>query len=118
MRDSVLDVFTKDFMEAARAKGLSERKVLYRHAMRNAMLPMISVIAVNMTFLISGATVTEQIFTWPGIGRLTIQAVVNADYPILQGIFLLLASGVIVANFAADIIYAFADPRIRYGEKK
>lgn len=117
MRGSVLDVFTKDFMEAARAKGLSERRILYRHAMRNAMLPMISVIAVNMTYLISGATVTEQIFTWPGIGQLTIQAVVNADYPILQGIFLLLASGVIVANFAADIIYAFADPRIRYGEK-
>ena len=117
MRDSVLDVFTKDFMEAARAKGLSGRRILYRHAMRNAMLPMISVIAVNMTYLISGATVTEQIFTWPGIGQLTIQAVVNADYPILQGIFLLLATGVIVANFAADIIYAFADPRIRYGEK-
>jgi len=118
MRDSVLDVFTKDFMEAARAKGLSERKILYRHAMRNAMLPMISVIAVNMTYLISGATVTEQIFTWPGIGRLTIQAVVNADYPILQGIFLLLATVVVISNFIADLIYAFADPRIRYGEKE
>lgn len=118
MRDSVLDVFTKDFMEAARAKGLSERKILYKHAMRNAMLPMISVIAVNMTYLISGATVTEQIFTWPGIGRLTIQAVVNADYPILQGIFLLLATVVVISNFIADLIYAFADPRIRYGEKE
>ena len=118
MRGSVLDIFTKDFMEAARAKGLSERIILYRHAMRNAMLPMISVIAVNITYLISGATVTEQIFTWPGIGELTILAVVNADYPILQGIFLLLATGVVIANFAADMIYAFADPRIRYGEKK
>ena len=118
MRDSVLDVFTKDFMEAARAKGLSGKSILYRHAMRNAMLPMISVIAVNMTYLISGATVTEQIFTWPGIGRLTIQAVVNADYPILQGIFLLLATGVVISNFVADIIYALADPRIRYGEKE
>jgi len=117
MRDSVLDVFTKGFMEAARAKGLSGKSILYRHAMRNAMLPMISVIAVNMTYLISGATVTEQVFTWPGIGRLTIQAVVNADYPILQGIFLLLATGVVISNFIADIIYAFADPRIRYGEK-
>jgi peptide/nickel transport system permease protein len=116
MRDSVLDVFTKDFMEAAKAKGLSRKSILYRHAMRNAMLPMISVIAVNMTYLISGATVTEQIFTWPGIGQLTIQAVVNADYPILQGIFLLLATGVVISNFVADIIYAFADPRIRYGD--
>jgi len=118
MRDSVLDVFTKDFMEAARAKGLSQRRILYRHAMRNAMLPMISVIAVNITYLISGATVTERIFTWPGIGELTVLAVVNADYPVLQGIFLLLATGVVVANFAADIIYAFADPRIRYGERE
>lgn len=118
MRDSVLDVFTKDFMEAARAKGLSERKILYKHAMRNALLPMISAIAVNMTYLISGATVTERIFTWPGLGDLTVLAVVNADYPILQGIFLLLATSVVVANFAADIIYAFADPRIRYGEKE
>lgn len=118
MRDSVLDVFTKDFMEAARAKGLSERRILYRHAMRNAMLPMISVIAVNMTYLISGATVTEQVFTWPGIGQLIIQAVVNADYPVLQGIFLLLATVVVFSNFVADIVYAFADPRIRYGEKE
>ncbi len=118
MRDSVLDVFTEDFMEAARAKGLSQRKILYKHAMRNAILPMISVIAVNMTYLISGATVTERIFTWPGIGDLTVSAVVNADYPILQGIFLLLATGVVISNFVADIIYAIADPRIRYGEKE
>ena len=117
MRDTVLDVFTKDFIEAARAKGLSEKSILYRHAMRNALLPMISVIAVNMTYLISGATVTERVFSWAGIGLLTVQAVVNADYPILQGIFLLLATVVVISNFVADVIYAFADPRIRYGEK-
>jgi len=118
MRDTVLDIFTKDFMEAARAKGLSEKSILYRHAMRNAMLPMISVIAVNVAYLISGATVTERVFSWSGIGLLTIQAVVNADYPILQGIFLMLATIVVISNFAADIIYAFADPRVRYGEKE
>lgn len=117
MRDSVLDVFTKDFMESARAKGLSERSVLFRHAMRNAMLPMISVIAVNMTYLISGAIVTERVFSWSGIGLLTIQAVVNADYPILQGIFLLLATVVVLSNFAADLIYSLVDPRIRYGKE-
>lgn len=82
------------------------------------MLPMISVIAVNMAYLISGATVTEKVFSWTGLGLLTIQAVVNADYPILQGIFLLLATVVVVSNFIADVINAFADPRIRYGEKK
>jgi len=118
MRDTVLDVFTKDFMEAARAKGLSEKSILYRHAMRNAMLPMISVIAVNMTYLISGATVTERVFSWLGLGDLIVEAVVNADYPILQGIFLLLATVVVVSNFVADVIYAFADPRIRYGGKE
>jgi peptide/nickel transport system permease protein len=116
MRDTVLDVFTKDFMEAARAKGLSRKSLLYRHAMRNAMLPMISVIAVDMAYLISGATVTERVFSWVGLGDLIVEAVVNADYPILQGIFLLLATLVVVANFVADLIYAFVDPRIRYGE--
>jgi peptide/nickel transport system permease protein len=115
MRDTVLDVFTKDFMEAARAKGLSRKSLLYRHAMRNAMLPMISVIAADVAYLISGATVTERVFSWAGIGDLTVEAVVNADYPILQGIFLLLASVVIIANFIADVIYVFVDPRIRYG---
>jgi len=117
MRDTVLDVFTKDFMEAARAKGLSEKSILFRHAMRNAMLPMISVIAVDMTYLISGATVTERVFSWAGLGDLTVEAVVNADYSILQGIFLLLATLVVVSNFFADVIYALVDPRIRYGGK-
>ncbi len=117
MRDTVLDVFTKDFMEAARAKGLSGRSILFRHAMRNAMLPMISVIAVDMTYLISGATVTERVFSWAGLGDLTVEAVVNADYSILQGIFLLLATLVVVSNFVADMIYALVDPRIRYGGK-
>ena len=117
MRDTVLDVFTKDFMEAARAKGLSEKSVLYRHAMRNAMLPMISAIAVDLTYLISGATVTERVFSWVGLGDLTVEAVVNADYPVLQGIFLLLATLVVISNFVADVIYALVDPRIRYGGK-
>jgi peptide/nickel transport system permease protein len=117
MRSSVLDVFTEDFMESARAKGLSQKTILFGHAMRNAMLPMISVIAVNVPFLISGATVTESVFSWTGIGLLTVQAVVNADYPVLQGIFLLLATVVVLSNFVSDIIYAFADPRIRYGKE-
>lgn len=80
------------------------------------MLPMISVIAADVAYLISGATVTERVFTWTGIGDLTVEAVVNADYPILQGIFLLLTTIVVASNFVADVIYAFADPRIRYGE--
>jgi peptide/nickel transport system permease protein len=115
MRDSVLDVFTEDYMESARAKGLSQRSILFKHAMRNAMLPMISVIAVNMTYLISGATMTETVFSWAGLGLLTYNSVLSADYPVLQGIFLLYTTIAIASNFTADMIYAFLDPRIKYG---
>jgi len=114
MRDSVLDVFTQDFMIAAKAKGLKEKTILYKHAMRNAMLPMVSVIAVNIPFLISGATITEFVFSWEGIGLLTYDSVLANDYPVLQGIFLFLATITVIANFVADILYLYLDPRIRY----
>jgi peptide/nickel transport system permease protein len=114
MRDSVLDVFTQDYMLAARAKGLKEKTILYRHAMRNAMLPMVSVIAVNVPYLISGATMTEFVFSWEGLGLLTYDSVLSNDYPVLQGVFLLLATITVIANLLADIIYLYLDPRIRY----
>lgn len=114
MRDTVLDVFTQDYILAAKAKGLKERTILYGHAMRNAMLPMVSVIATNLPYLISGATMTEFVFSWSGLGLLTYNSVLTADYPVLQGIFLFLASITVFANFAADIIYLRLDPRIRY----
>jgi len=114
MRDSILDVFTEDYMLTAKAKGLSNRKILFRHALRNATLPMVSLIAVEVTYLFGGATMTETVFSWYGIGRLIYEAVVMADFPILQGIFVVMAIVVIVANFCADIVYAFLDPRIRY----
>lgn len=113
-RDQMLGIFTEDYMMTARAKGLKQRKILFVHARKNAMLPMISVLAVAMTYLVSGATLTETVFVWDGIGLLTINAVVNADYPLLQGLFVLVAAVAISANFVADIIYAFLDPRIRY----
>jgi len=114
MRDSILDVFTEDYMLTAKAKGLSDRKILFRHAMRNAMLPMVSLLAVEVTYLFGGATMTETVFSWYGIGRLIYEAVVMADYPVLQGIFVVMSVLVITANFCADIVYAFLDPRIRY----
>jgi peptide/nickel transport system permease protein len=114
MRDSILDVFTEDYMLTAKAKGLSNRKILFRHAMRNATLPMVSLIAVEVTYLFGGATMTETVFSWYGIGRLVYEAVVMADYPVLQGIFVVMAVVVIAANFLADIAYALLDPRIRY----
>lgn len=114
MRDSVLDVFTQDYILAAKAKGLKERTILYGHAMRNAMLPMVSVIAVNLPYLISGAMMTEYIFSWSGLGLLTYNSVLSVDYPVLQGIFLFLATITLIANFAADVLYLYLDPRIRY----
>jgi peptide/nickel transport system permease protein len=114
MRDSILDVFTEDYMLTAKAKGLSDRKILFSHAMRNALLPMVSLIAVEVTYLFGGATMTETVFSWYGIGRLIYEAVVMADYPILQGIFFVMSILVIAANFCADVAYAFLDPRIRY----
>ena len=114
MRDSVLDVFTQDYILAAKAKGLKERTILYGHAMRNAMLPMVSVIAVNMPYLISGAMMTEYVFSWSGLGLLTYDSVLTVDYPVLQGIFLFLATVAVLSNFIADIVYLYLDPRIRY----
>ncbi|MFW9926414.1 MAG: ABC transporter permease [Candidatus Thorarchaeota archaeon] len=114
MRDSVLDVFTQDYILAAKAKGLKERTILYGHAMRNAMLPMVSVIAVNMPYLISGAMMTEYVFSWSGLGLLTYNSVLTVDYPVLQGIFLFLATLAVVSNFLADVLYLYLDPRIRY----
>jgi peptide/nickel transport system permease protein len=114
MRDTVLDVFTQDYILAAEAKGLKERTILYGHAMRNAMLPMVSVIAVNLPYVISGATMTEYVFSWSGIGLLTYDSVLAADYPVLQGIFLFLATITLIANFIADVLYLYLDPRIRY----
>ena len=114
MRDTVLDVFTQDYILAARAKGLKERTILYGHAMRNAMLPMVSVIAVNLPYLISGAMMTEYVFSWSGLGLLTYNSVLSVDYPVLQGVFLFLATITVISNFIADLVYLYLDPRIRY----
>ena len=113
MRDTILDVFTEDYMLTARAKGLSNRKVLFKHAMRNALLPMVSLMGVHITFLISGAVITETVFSWDGLGRLIYNSVRNNDYPVLQGIFLFMAVLVVVASIIADIINAYLDPRIK-----
>ena len=113
MRDTILDVFTEDYMLTARAKGLSNRKFLFKHAMRNALLPMVSLMGVHITFLLSGAVMTETVFSWDGLGRLIYDSVRNNDYPVLQGIFLLMAVLVVVASIIADIVNAYLDPRIK-----
>ncbi|MFX1514238.1 MAG: ABC transporter permease [Promethearchaeota archaeon] len=113
-RDQLLGIFTEDYMMTARAKGLKSQRVLFVHARKNAMLPMVSVFALAMTYLVTGAALTETVFTWDGLGLLTVLAVTQRDYPLLQGLFLLAAVVAIFSNFIADVMYAYLDPRIRY----
>jgi len=115
MKGALLDVFTEDYMLTAKAKGISNAKLLRDHALRNAALPMTTLIAINLGLAVGGAIQTETIFTWPGIGLLTYQALLTRDYPVLQGCFLVLAIAVILMNFLADLLYGYLDPRIRTG---
>jgi peptide/nickel transport system permease protein len=113
MRAAMLDVLTEDYIQLARAKGLEERTVLYKHALRNAMLPMVTVIALAFGFLLSGALLTETVFSWYGLGRYIWDAILKQDYPALQGIFFIISVMVVAANLIADLIYGFLDPRIK-----
>ncbi|MFW9985885.1 MAG: ABC transporter permease [Candidatus Odinarchaeota archaeon] len=114
MRNSLIDVLTEDYIVTARAKGVDERSVLYKHALRNAILPLVTMIALTFGFLITGATLTETVFNWYGIGRLIFDSVLSLNYPVLQALFYIMALTVIIANFIADILYGFLDPRVRY----
>lgn len=113
VRSSMLDVLNQDYLRTARAKGLKETVVVGRHALRNALIPIITVIGLDIPLLIGGAVVTEQIFQWPGIGQLTIQSIGSRDYPVLMAINLLSAIFVVLANLLTDIAYRIADPRIK-----
>ena len=112
MKGALLDVFTQDFMITARAKGISSQKLLWDHGFKNAVLPMVALVALNLGLSIGGAVQTETVFSWPGMGLLIYRAILARDYPILQGAFLVVTLAVIIANFAADILYPFLDPRV------
>ena len=112
-RSSMLEVLHQDFILTARAKGLSGSAVLWRHVLRNAAIPVITVIGYNFGTSLTGAILTETVFAWPGLGSLFIGSIGNRDYPVLAGIFLLSAIGVVVANLLTDLLYAAADPRVR-----
>jgi len=114
MRSSILEVLQEDYIRTARAKGVFERLVISRHAMRNALLPVITVIGLEFAFLIGGLVVTEQVFNLNGIGKLFVQAVARNDYNMIQGLVLLVATFFVLINFAIDLLYGFFDPRIRY----
>jgi peptide/nickel transport system permease protein len=113
-RTSLRNVLNEDFVRTARAKGLPERRVVLSHALRNALLPVITVIGGQIGVMITGATLTETIFAWPGVGRLLLDATLNRDYPLLMAIFVLAATTVIVANIVTDLAYTVLDPRVRY----
>ncbi len=115
MRSSMLEVIRADYITTARSKGLSERKVIYKHALRNAVIPVVTVIALAGRILFSGALITEAIFAWPGMGRLFWDSVTKRDYPVLMGILMITALLVILFNLACDFMYAMIDPRIQYG---
>ncbi|RWK87183.1 MAG: ABC transporter permease [Mesorhizobium sp.] len=112
-RAAMSDVMTEDYMVTARAKGLTDRQMLMRHAFRNAMLPVVTLVTLNLGYVVAGAVTVEAVFGWPGVGRLTVEALTARDYPLLQGIFLLLGASVVVANLVAEFAYSILDPRVR-----
>jgi peptide/nickel transport system permease protein len=113
-RGSMLQVIGQEYIKVARAKGLGEFAVLVKHALRNALLPVVTVIGLEFRGLIAGAVLTETVFAWPGLGRLTFQAIAARDYPLLMGMFIFISVLVVISNLITDILYAVLDPRIRY----
>jgi peptide/nickel transport system permease protein len=113
-RSSMLDILNKDYIRTARAKGLKENIVVYRHALKNAFIPIITSVGTEFALLLGGAILTETVFAWPGIGRYIVGAVSSRDYPVVQGSIIFIAFLVCFVNLIVDILYAFIDPRIRY----
>jgi ABC-type dipeptide/oligopeptide/nickel transport system permease component len=114
-RASMLDVLRQDYVRTARMKGLSERAVIYKHALRNALIPLSTVFGLQIAMMLGGAIVTETVFAWPGIGRLMIEAIERRDYPMIRASLMYLASALVIINTIIDMSYGFIDPRIRQG---
>jgi len=114
MRNTMLDALTEDYTLTAKAIGLKNRTIIFKNVMRNAMLPLITIVSLRLGFMVAGSILTETVFSWPGVGRLIYSSVLAHDYQLLQGAFLIITILVVLANFIADIIYGVADPRIRF----
>jgi peptide/nickel transport system permease protein len=110
----VLEVLRQDYVRTARAKGLPERRVVFRHALRNGLIPVVTIVALDLAALVSGAVVTETVFAWPGMGNLLIQSISSVDYPTLLAILMLSSFSIVVSNIVADVLYTILDPRIVY----
>ena len=113
-RSAMLEQLNKDYVRTARAKGLSERTVIIKHVLRNSLISVVTVAALQIAFIVDGTVVIEQVFSWPGIGRLLINAIIQRDFPIIQAVVLMVATTIVFANLFADLLYSWLDPRIRY----
>ncbi len=113
-RSSMLEVIGEEYVRTARSKGLAERAVIVRHALRNALIPVLTLIGLRLPWLFGGAVITETVFAWPGMGRLLVDAVLKRDYPVVQGIVLIMAALVVASSLLIDLLYSYVDPRIRY----
>jgi peptide/nickel transport system permease protein len=118
VRSSLLDVFGQEYVRTARAKGLHERTVVVRHALKNALIPVVTLVGIQIGAIIEGAVITETIFSWPGVGRLVVQAIPSNDYPVVQGVVLVSAVSFMISTLLVDVLYAWIDPRISYDTAK
>ena len=114
LRSRMLEVMEQDYIKTARAKGVRGRSVVLKHALRNALLPVITIVGMQIGVLLGGAVITETIFAWPGVGRLMVQAINTRDIPLVQAGVFVLASGIVIINLITDMVYSILDPRIRY----
>lgn len=114
MRSSMLEVLSEDFIDVCRAKGLKERTIMFKHAARNALLPIVTAAAIALGYAVGGSVLIETVFAWPGIGREMVRAVLRRDFPVAQGTFMVLAGTIIILNFVADLAYGYLDPRVTY----
>jgi len=113
-RSSMLEVIGEEYIRTARSKGLAERVVIVRHALRNALIPLLTLVGLRLPWLFGGAVITETVFAWPGMGRLLVDSVLKRDYPVVQGIVMAMAALVVASSLLVDLLYAYVDPRIRY----
>lgn len=118
VRSSLLDVLSQDFMRTARAKGLGEGGILFRHALKNALIPIVTLVGLQVGAVIEGAIITETIFFWPGVGRLAVESIAGRDYPVVQAIVLVSALSFMISTLAVDVLYAWLDPRISYAGRR
>jgi peptide/nickel transport system permease protein len=115
VRSGMLEVLGQDYVRTARAKGLAEWSVVYRHALRNCLLPVVTIVGLELGSTLGGAVVTEMVFAWPGVGRLIVSAIFARDYPLVQAAVFVVATMFVLVNLAVDLLYAVVDPRVRYG---